>query len=303
MPHRLVCVAILLFWAVASVALVTRDLLPELLIGSPPDLRTISKAETDPGPTRWTILVEDKKAGGQLVARSVGQAETRTTLKDDGWVQMIGAVWLDAAGLLKGTPFETISGERLELLSTYDIDPSGNLFAFQARVRPEGDAEDLVSLEGRVDDDWLVVRAEGPLPLFRWTRKFPYQPRGMVQNALGPMDRMPGLQVGQRWESRIVSPLTGRVESVRVEVARKTAIAWANEPVVTLEVVARSGPLAVRIWVDRKGMVLRQEVPFPFTTLILERLPADATGDPGPPIEPVDPFEPDEDESEGDGPR
>ena len=114
-------------------------------------------------------------------------------------------------------------------------------------------------------------------PLFNWTRSFPYQPRGMVQNTLGPMDRMPGLQVGQRWESRIVSPLTGRVETVRVEVARKGVITWGNNPVAALEVVARATPVSVRIWVRPDGLVLRQEVPFPFVRLVLERQPEDVS--------------------------
>ena len=45
------------------------------------------------------------------------------------------------------------------------------------------------------------------------TRTIPYEPRSLVQNALGPFDRLPGLQVGQRWESRVVNPLTGRIET------------------------------------------------------------------------------------------
>ncbi len=277
MPHRFVCVAILLFWAVAAVSLVTRDLLPELMIGSPPDLRSISRADDDPGPTHWAILVRGPR-DESADPRPVGQAETRTQLKADGWVQMRGKVWINAADLLEGSPFSAGRSEPLEVQSSYEIDPSGNLFAFWARVRSAGDPDDLLSLDGSVDGGLLEVRARGPLPLFNWTRSFAYEPRGMVQNALGPMDRMPGLQVGQRWDSRIVSPLTGRVESVRVEVARKTAITWASNPVVTREVVARSGPLTVRIWVRPDGLVLKQEVPLPFGTLILERLPLD----PGP---------------------
>ncbi len=281
MPHRLVCVAILLFWAVAAVALVTRDYLPELMIGTPPDLRSISRADHDPGPTSWSIMMRDARDEAAM-PRPVGQAETWTRLKADGWVQMDGTVRFNTADLLKGSPFSTDRSEPLEVVSSYQIDPSGNLFAFRARVRPEGEETDLLSLDGQVDKDRLKVRARGPLPLFNWTRSFPYAPRGMVQNALGPMDRMPGLQVGQRWDSRIVSPLTGRVETVRVEVARKTAITWANNPVVTREVVARSGPLAVRIWVRPDGLVLKQEVPLPFGTLILERLPDDRELEPDP---------------------
>jgi len=82
------------------------------------------------------------------------------------------------------------------------------------------------------------------------------------------------LQVGQRWETRVVSPLTGRVETVRVEVRRRTVIHWDKSPVQTLEVEHHVQPLSARTWVKADdGLVLRQEVPFPLVKLILERLP------------------------------
>jgi hypothetical protein len=269
MPHRLVSVAILLFWSIAAFALFTRDMLPELLVGDPPDLRSISKADGAFEPTHWSIMVAEDPSLMNL--RSVGQAVTKSTLKADGWVEMTSDVRIDAKGLLKGTPFQTLHDEQLVVLSNYHIDPSGNLFAFWTGVKSASEAGELLTLEGRVKDESLEVRAKGPMPIFNWTRTFAYQPRGMVQNTLGPIDRMPGLQVGQRWESRVVSPLTGRVESIRVEVARKGVITWGNNPVTALEVVARASPLTVRMWVRPDGLVLRQEVPFPFVRLVLDR--------------------------------
>ena len=37
----------------------------------------------------------------------------------------------------------------------------------------------------------------------------------MVQDVLGPLDRLPGLQVGQRREARMINPFNGKVDSVR----------------------------------------------------------------------------------------
>lgn len=271
MPHRLVCVAILLFWSIAAVALFTRDLLPDLLIGTPPDLRTISQADGAPKPTHWAIMVAEDPSLMNL--RSVGQAVTRSTLKRDGWVEMTSEVFVDAEDLLRATPFENVHNERLEVDSSCNIDPSGNLSEFRTTVRSAGEPGELLTLEGHVKNRWLEIRAHGALPIFNGIRKFPYQPRGMVQNTLGPMDRMPGLQVGQRWESPIISPLTGRVETIKVEVARKGVITWGNNPVQALEVVARASPISVRMWVRPDGLVLRQEVPFPFVRLVLDRQP------------------------------
>jgi hypothetical protein len=80
-----------------------------------------------------------------------------------------------------------------------------------------------------------------------------------------------------RWESQVVSPLTGNVESVRVEVARRNVMVhWDGSPVPTLEVVTRFKTMKARTWVREDGLVLRQEVPLVFVTLVLERLPEGA---------------------------
>jgi hypothetical protein len=269
MPHRFVCVAILLFWAVAAVALFTRDVLPDLMIGTPPDLRSISSAERNEEPTRWSVLVADDPSLVNL--RTVGQAVTTSTVKSDGGVKLSSEVRIEARGLLQKTPFRTSADEHLLIVSVCEITPMGNLLAFSTRVRSLAERLELLSLEGHVKGDVLEVRAKGPLPIFNQVMNIPYQARGMVQNTFGPLDRMPGLQVGQRWKSWIVSPLTGRVEPMRVAVVRKGVITWNNNPVTALEVEAKAAAVSVRIWVRPDGLVLRQEVPFPFFRLVLER--------------------------------
>ena len=102
---------------------------------------------------------------------------------------------------------------------------------------------------------------------------------------LGPLDRLPGLHLGQRWDSRAVNPFTGQVEVVRVEVQRRDLIHWNGEPVSAFVVVHHAGPITARTWVRSDGVILRQEVPFPLVRLVLERL-ADAsptTSTEGPP--------------------
>ena len=67
-----------------------------------------------------------------------------------------------------------------------------------------------------------------------------------------------------------------------VEVARRTVIHWDGNPVSTFEVVQHLAPLALRTWVRPDGVILRQEVPFPFVRLILERRPEESTVLPSP---------------------
>jgi hypothetical protein len=272
MPPRLVSIAILLFWVVAVSSLIRRDILPELGFVRPPDLRTIAKAEERAEAARWSVEVIDNPLSPEN-RRAVGEAETDAKRRPDGWVVVASKVIFDAEGLLKGTPFWHFADEKIEVLSQFRIDPSGNLGSFEARMRAASDHEDLIRVEGRLKNRAMEIMTRGISPLLNQTRTIPYEPRSLVQNVLGPFDRLPGLQVGQLWETRMVSPLTGRVDTVRVEVKRRTVIHWDKSPVTTFEVVHHLAPLSARTWVRTDGLVLRQEVPFPFVKLVLERLP------------------------------
>ncbi len=276
MPSRWIRLAILLFWTYTAQDLFRNDLLPDLLIGPPPDLRAIAKAETPDGPTKWAILVDDDNPEhGQ---RSVGQIVTESSRTTDGWVRLTSFAWFDSGELLKGTPLETVEGDRFEVLGSCEIDTTGNLDNFRVSVRlGQGSRDDLMVLEGWLKNDNIEVTARGLLPLLKWKQTFPYKPRSLVQTSLGPLEQMPGLQIGQRWETQVVSPLTGQIQSCRVEVVGTRHITWDNNPVTTLEVVTKMSPFSARTWVRRDGLVLRQEVPFPFVKLTLERLPESAT--------------------------
>jgi hypothetical protein len=270
-------VAILLYWVVAASNLIRRDLLPELRFARPPDLLSIAHAARLGGPSRWSVLVLDDPAHPDI-RRSVGQAVTESIRQGDGGVLLTSRVQFDSGGLLRGTAFASRAHIELEISSTCRIDHSGNLKSFSAAVRSEADPQEVLRVEGHLNakGDALEVAAHGPLPIMNQSRTIPYQQRSLVQNAMEPFDYLPGLQVGQRWESRSVNPLNGRIEPVKVEVARKTVIHWDNHPVSTLEVVQHMTPLAARTWVRSDGLVLRQEVPFPLVKLVLERQPESA---------------------------
>jgi hypothetical protein len=129
-------------------------------------------------------------------------------------------------------------------------------------------------MDGKVKGKFIEVEMKSPMSLLHRTMSLPYEPRGMIQNSVGPIDRLPGLQIGQRWTTRVVNPLTGLVEEVKVEVTGKHSIQWDNQLVPTLEVVQHMTGISARTWVRRDGLVLRQELPVSiFKHLILERLP------------------------------
>ena len=279
MPHRLICLAILLFWTIAAGALFTRDVLPNYLLGPPPDLRAISQADQTPGPVRWSILATDDGVKPNL--RSVGQITTEVLKKRDGWVRMTSSAWLDSAELLRGSALDSPASERIGIIGAYEVDATGNLQNFRIGVRTdEWSRQEWLTLEGRLKKDTFEISSRSPVSLFNSTHTMPYRPRQIVQNSLGPLDRMPGLQVGQTWESPVVSPLTGAIQSCRVEVVGTEHIIWGSTPILTYKVVTRMTPISAATWVRPDGLVLRQEVPFPHRIkLIMERLPEDAAKD------------------------
>ena len=206
-------------------------------------------------------------------ARMVGAAVTASSRRPDGWFELTSRVEIDAGGLLKGTAFLARSSIRLEVESRYRVDPSGNLHSFTLDVKTRDSPETLIQVKGQIKGKKMEIVSHGPVEMLNKKMEFDYVPRGVVQDVLGPLDRLPGLHVGQRWESQMVNPFTGQVAPVRVEVARRGLIPWNGNSVPTFEVVQHMTPLSMRTWVRLDGVILRQEVPFPFVRLVLERRP------------------------------
>ncbi|QEH32807.1 hypothetical protein OJF2_12910 [Aquisphaera giovannonii] len=272
MPSRFLSLLLLVYWCIAAFCLLTWEILPELSLGYAPDLRAIAAAGGDDRPVTWKIgAVDDPKAPGQ--SRPVGKAVTSSRRLQDGWFELESRVELDAGNILRATPFGGRASVRVRIESVYRVDPSGNLKSFDIKVYPRDLKEDLFTLAGRLKGTDMEVVGKGPLPILNDTFHFHYEPRSVVQDALGPLDRLPGLHVGQRWDSLSLNPFTGQTEKLRVEVLRRTLIHWGGGPVSAFEVEQRANAMTARTWVRTDGLILRQEVPFPLVHLVLERVP------------------------------
>ncbi len=275
MPTRRVSLAILILWAIAAADLFRRDVMPGLVLGPPPDLRSIVENGTDE-PIKWRILVSDTREGN--AEHPVGEVTTQTARRRDGSARMTSVAWFDSARMLRGTPFEAAGDARIEIMSACEIDDSGSLESFRVTVREGLHAKtELLVIDGHLKNDQIIIDTHSPFPMLNWAKTMPYRARSMVQSTLSPLGKIPHLQPGQRWESRIVSPLTGRVDTCTVEVVGRRHITWNNNPVATMELVTRMSPLSAKTWVRADGLVLRQEVPFPFVKLVLEREPTKET--------------------------
>ncbi len=274
MPSRFTALAILIYWSIAAFCLLTWDVIPELAQGYAPDLRAIAvAANNNAAPVRWSIQVVDDLRHPD-VRRTVGDAVTTSMRRPDGWFELTNRTEIDAGGLLKGTRFPATSADRLGVDSVYHVDPSGNLQSFDLKVQSPESPEPIFKVKGQLKAGKMEIVSRGPVPIFNQTLTFDYEPRSVVQDVLGPYDRLPGLHVGQRWESRIVNPFSGQVERSRFEVKRRGLINWDGNPVRTFEVEQSVGTLSMlpmKTWVRLDGVVLRHEVPLPFIRLVLER--------------------------------
>jgi hypothetical protein len=238
-------------------------------MGYPPDLRGIAFASESGRPVRWSIQVVEGQDPDDR--RTVGEAVTSSTRQSDGWYEMSSEVEFDAGNLLRGTMLAMRESVPVGVKSRYHVDPSGNLQNFDLRVESQDFGEDLVHVAGNLHQGKMDIVSEGPMPILNKRFSFPYEPRSVVSDLLGPLDRLPGLHVGQRWEMQVVNPFSGQVDKVRVEVKRKTVIHWAGNPETTYEVEQKVSGMRMRTWVRPDGVILRQEVPFPFVRLLLDR--------------------------------
>jgi hypothetical protein len=271
MPSRFVSLAILIYWSIAAFLLLTWDVLPELTQGYAPDLRAIALAGDSSRPVRWNIQVVDDPRQPEL-RRSVGESITTSSRRPDGFFELTNHAELDAGGLFRGTPFASRSSLRVGVESLYLVDQAGNLNLFSLRVVDKGRADaEIMTVTGKVKGRKIEIESHGWSDILNRKLALDYEPRSVVHDVLGPQDRLPGLHVGQRWESKGINMISGQVESVRVDVVRRGLINWEGNPVTTFEVVHRTSPFSMKTWVRTDGLILRQEVPFPFVRLVLER--------------------------------
>lgn len=281
MPSRFWSIVILVYWSIAAFWLCRDDVLPEFALGNPPDLRAIAMAGNSDRPTHWSILVVDNPKDPDS-RRAVGEAVTASARTAKEGYELTSHVDFDAGGILRGTPFASrVTSMRLLIDSRYEVDASGKLLSMLLQVKSPDSKETLIEVKGAPLGKLMQIVSRGPVPLLNQHWTFDYEPGSVIHDALRPLDRLPGLHVGQRWETRVVNPFTGRVDRARVEVVGRGLIQWNGQAVSTFEVVQTVAPLVARTWVKMDGEILRQEVPFPLTRIILERKPdAEAPANP-----------------------
>ena len=271
MPRLFTRILIMIFWLICSGMLFYRDILPDYLVGQPPDWkRLVQKAEY--GTTRWLIAVDD---GGER-NRVVGQAFNEINMRADGATILKSRIKIDAKGLFNGTILQVAESTKFQFENTTTITPQGLLDHIRAEVLVEelGDKPILVIQGIPTYQNKLDIRFSSSIsPLMNFRQIIEYAPQQMVRGGLEPIDQLPGLRIGQRWTTQILQPMTARPESIRSEVVSLVRIFWNGNPTEVFLVEHKAITFSAKTWVRRDGLVLRQQLPTPFVKLVLERDP------------------------------
>jgi hypothetical protein len=231
MPVRRYTVAIIAFWLAASGWLFYREIWPQLRPGEPPSYTIDQVDEARQQPIRWTIY--EAETGREGPPKELGRVETQVTYRERGETyrrehgetrgrerdEAVDGPRDDTYELWCKVKFINVGGSDLQLVleDTYRITRDGDLREIIAEV--------LIT-SGRVD--WFRAHLEGPVRdgrfvLEGWTdrpddrgrrqksalKTEPVQVpgRGSVMNQLHPVNRMPGLRLGQHWHVPLFDPL------------------------------------------------------------------------------------------------
>ena len=163
MPSRLMSLLILIYWSIAAFCLLTWDVLPELTMGYPPDLRGIAFASDSSRPVRWSIQVlEDPRHRRSPDGRRSGDvldAPGRRLVRDD-----------EPRRVRRGRPAPRHGAgdaakacactSRAGIMST-----SGNLQNFDLRVASKDFGDELVHVTGRLHEGKMEIVSRGPMPI------------------------------------------------------------------------------------------------------------------------------------------
>lgn len=276
MPRLQIRIIIVLAWAFFTGFLFYQDILPAWMIGEPPTWKTIA-ASARPTPSRWLIMAGSESEREPL--RVIGLATSSTTKRPDQTTELKSHLRIDAKGLFRGTPLAVAESTEFQFDSTTIISPQGLLDQLrgEVHVRDLGEKPVLTILVVPASNNRLEIRFQSEItPFLNFRQILKMSPESLVRGGLEPVDFLPGLQVGQRWNTRILQPLTARSEDVTSEVKQLSRLFWAGNPVDVFVVEHKSSAFTAKTYVRPDGLVIRQQLPTPFVNLTLEREPESA---------------------------
>lgn len=282
MQSRWFNIAVVTLWLTTMGWLVCTKILPALLVGEPPSRRTILEAQRGTPPVGWDLAWNGKRLGWALNLTDP-QPGDLTEIRSRVHFDYLPLRDLVPAPLMRMFgPTEDLEAElSTNINSQLVYDSFGRLSRFASIVRFSG-LTDAISVRGSIDGPKMILSMHSGS--FTLDRELPITPKTTLSDALAPQTHLPGLRQGQTWTVQLYSPLhppTEPLEVLQVAVEGLEPIFWEGRPVDTWLVVYRSDPgsggrnagnVRGRMWVDRQGMILQQQVTVMQSTLTFTRM-------------------------------
>lgn len=283
LSHRMLNIAVTLLWIAMMSWLVSAKIVPDWIIGEPPDYQRIIEAQGREPVVGWVLSCDGHPLGWAL-------SETRVSI--EGPVEIESCVRIDAAALFRGDgPLGSLLKNvlptefYLDTQSVVRIDGLGNLMEFDSGLYHR--RERWVRIRGVVegaDVQLTVTGSKLPQPI---ERVIPLPSKSLMGDVLSPQTHLPGLKIGQSWTVPIYNPLQPYqgMEILRAAVEAREPIVWEGRHVPAWLVVYRAddglgdarGRIRGRLWVSDDGTVLRQELKLLDLSLTFRRMDAEET--------------------------
>jgi hypothetical protein len=286
MEHRWSNLVVVLFWLSTMTWLMVEKVLPPLQRGDPPSFRSIyGELDSSSPPICWSMTWNDQPIGWAMSrsARSTsGMTEIHSRVHFSRIpLEEMAPVWMRAVVSNAATPLGNL---QMDALSQMEIDPLNHLSGFRSSIRVAR-LPDAIVMQGTVEGTQLKLRVDAGDMSYSTERYLPED--ALVGDELSPQAQMPGLHVGQTWTVPVYNPLRppdSPMEILQATVEGHELIAWNGIGADALLVVYRSDPGSAfgtarmprgKLWVGRKGTVLRQETSLFGSRLTFVRLSPD----------------------------
>lgn len=276
-------IAVVLLWLSTMGWLLVAKIMPPLLVGDPPNYRTILAAQKNEPPAGWRMDFNDRELGWALNLVShrpndVTEIHSRVHFNEIP-LQSLASGWA-RTWLLSLMDLSTVN-LHLDADSTLVIDPLGRLMRFESVLRVES-VEDVIRILGTVDEGQLKLEVRAgnlPNPIKTFLPS-----DAVVVDAFSPQAQLPGLRAGQTWTVPVYSPLhpsRNPLEILHATVEGTAPILWDGRTEDVWLVVYRTDPGVGlgssdtprgRLWVRRDGTVLKQQVMILDSTMTFVRL-------------------------------
>jgi hypothetical protein len=274
--------AVILLWLASMSWLVTQKVLPPLLVGQPPNYRTIVAAQRGEPPAGWKLVFNGRQLGWAIsstlsLPNQLTEIRSRVHFDEVPLPEMTEG-WARALCQLIEQPLPKL---QMDAQSTVTIDCFGRLLNFDSAVGLDP-WHRLVRVRGAIEGAQMSVSVRAGD--FSYQTQISLPPNALLADAFSPQTQLPGLRIGQTWTVPSYNPLRPRdpLDILQATVEGCEPIGWNGRTEDTFLVVYRSDPGSTlggnrgprgRLWVRPDGTVLKQQVMLFDASMVFVRLP------------------------------